>query len=162
MRDALLKQYTRPHTKLILLYRNRSNKPLEFHVVFLLVGSDYLANPWRESLMDLIHDVSWKIVSFMNYIFKRLRKIAENDYQLPHVCLSLCPSVCRPVRMEHLVSHWTNFHEIWNLRIFRQFVNKTQVLLNLTKITCTLHKKQFSFLITSRSYILRMKNVSKL
>jgi hypothetical protein len=100
-----------------------------------------------------------KSVFFMNYHFKRLRKVAENDYQLRHVCLSLCPSVCRPVRMEYLSSHWTNFHEIWNLRIFRQFVTKTQVLLNLTKITCTLHGQQFSFLITPRSYILRIKNV---
>jgi hypothetical protein len=36
---------------------------------------------------------------------RRVPKIAESDYQLHHVNLS--------VRMEQLVSHWTDFHEIW-------------------------------------------------
>jgi len=81
MHNALLKQYTRPHTKLILLYRDRTNKPLEFHVVLLLVDSHHLTNPWRESLMDLIHDVPWKNILFhVIYIFNLLRKIARSDY----------------------------------------------------------------------------------
>jgi len=76
MRDAILKQNTRPHTKLILLDWDRTNKPLEFHVVLLLVDSHHLANPWRERLMDLIHDVSWKSVFFyVFYSFKRLCNI---------------------------------------------------------------------------------------
>jgi len=33
----------------------------------------------------------------------RVRKIVKSDYWLHHVCPS--------VRMEQLVSHWTNFHE---------------------------------------------------
>ena len=38
---------------------------------------------------------------------------------------SLCPSVC----MEQLGSHWTDFHEIWYLKIFRKYVKKIQVWL---------------------------------
>jgi len=41
------------------------------------------------------------------FLFRRVRKIAKSDYQLRHVCLSLRPSV----RMEQLISHWTDFHE---------------------------------------------------
>ena len=37
-------------------------------------------------------------------------------------CLSTCPSV----HMEQLGSHWTDFHEIWYLSIFRKSVVKIQ------------------------------------
>jgi hypothetical protein len=30
----------------------------------------------------------------------------------------VCPPISLSVRMEKLVSHWTNFREIWNLRFF--------------------------------------------
>ena len=33
------------------------------------------------------------------------------------------------VRMEQLVHHWTDFHEIWYLSIFRKYVEKLQVSL---------------------------------
>jgi len=33
-------------------------------------------------------------------------------------------SVCPSVRVEQLGSHWTNFHEIWCLKIFLQYVEK--------------------------------------
>ena len=36
---------------------------------------------------------------------------------------------CPSVRMEQLGSHWTDFHEIWNFSIFRNFVYKIQVSL---------------------------------
>jgi len=35
--------------------------------------------------------------------------------------------VCPSVHMEQLGSHWTDFHEIWYLSIFRKFVEKIQV-----------------------------------
>ena len=41
----------------------------------------------------------------------------------------------RPVRMEQLGSHWTDFHEIWYLRIFRKYVNRIQVWLKPDKKT---------------------------
>jgi hypothetical protein len=42
-------------------------------------------------------------------------------------------SVCMPVRMEQPGSHWTDFHEIWYLRVFRKIVEKAQVLLKSDK-----------------------------
>jgi hypothetical protein len=36
----------------------------------------------------------------------------------------VCPSVRPSVRMEHLDSHWTDFHEIWYLRIFEKLSRK--------------------------------------
>ena len=33
------------------------------------------------------------------------------------------------VRMEQLVSHYTNFYEIWYVKIFRKYVEKIQVSL---------------------------------
>jgi hypothetical protein len=38
-------------------------------------------------------------------------------------------SSCLSVRMEQLGSHWTDFHEIWYLRIFRKSAKNIQVSL---------------------------------
>ena len=38
------------------------------------------------------------------------------------------------VRMEQLCSHWTGFHEIWYLSIFRKYVEKIQVLYLRTNV----------------------------
>jgi len=46
-------------------------------------------------------------------VFRLLCRNAESDYQLRHACLCVVPCVCLSVRMEHLGSHWTDFHEIW-------------------------------------------------
>ena len=48
-------------------------------------------------------------------------------------CQSVCPSVCVCVRMELFGSHWTDFREIWNLRIFRKSVDRVQVSLKSDK-----------------------------
>jgi len=61
----------------------------------------------------------------MSIIFKRVRKIANSDYFAMSVCLS--------VRMEQLSSLWTDFHEIWYLNIFRNYVEKIQVSLKSDK-----------------------------
>jgi len=42
---------------------------------------------------------------------RRFRKIVKSYYQICRVCLSVRPSVAT----EQLGSHWTDFHEIWNL-----------------------------------------------
>jgi len=57
--------------------------------------------------------------------FRGFREIAESGYQLRHVCPSL--------RMEQLDFHWTDFHEIWYLSIFRQSVKKILVSINSDK-----------------------------
>ena len=43
-------------------------------------------------------------------------------------CL-VCPSVCLSVRMDQLGCHWTDFDDIWYLRLFRKYVGKIQVSL---------------------------------
>jgi hypothetical protein len=73
----------------------------------------------------------------------------------------LLASSCLSFRMEQLDSHWTYFHYILYLSTFRKFVEKIKFLKkNPTKITGTLHEKQYTFLIISRSFLLRMKNIS--
>ena len=61
------------------------------------------------------------------FVFRRFRKIAKSDYQLPHVHLS--------VRMEQLGFLWMDFDETWYLSFFffRKSVEKIQVLLNSDK-----------------------------
>ena len=46
--------------------------------------------------------------------FRPVRKIAKQEVR---------PSV----RMEQLCSHWKDFHEIWNLNIFKSSVDKMQL-----------------------------------
>ena len=62
--------------------------------------------------------------------------------------------------MEKLGSFWTDFHGIWHLSILRKSVAKLQVLLKSDKIKVTLREDQYAFLIISRSFFLRMRNIS--
>jgi len=62
--------------------------------------------------------------------------------------------------MEQLGPHYTNFHEILYLNIFRKSIHKVQILLKSDNITGTLHEDKYTFLIISRSFFLRMRNVS--
>jgi hypothetical protein len=69
----------------------------------------------------LIHRKAFKYVHF-----RRFRKTAKSDYQLSHVCLTVRPDGTTPL-------HWTDFHGIWYIRIFRKSVNKIQVPLKPEK-----------------------------
>jgi len=62
--------------------------------------------------------------------------------------------------MQQLCSHWTDFHEIRYLSIFRRPVERFQVLLKSGKNSGTLHEDQYKFLSTSLLILLRMRNVS--
>jgi len=70
-------------------------------------------------------------------------------------------SVRLSVRREQFGYHWTDFHEIWYLKTFRKSAKKIQVSLQTDK-----NKGQFTwrtthiFVIISRSFFLRMSNVS--
>jgi hypothetical protein len=50
--------------------------------------------------------------------FRRVRSIVKSDCELRHVCPS--------VGLEHFCFHWTVFHEILYLSIFRKSVEKIQ------------------------------------
>jgi hypothetical protein len=52
------------------------------------------------------------------------------------VCLSLSLFVRASVRMKELGSHWTNFHKIWYLSIFRKPLQEIRVLLKHDKNNC--------------------------
>jgi len=65
-----------------------------------------------------------------------------------------------PVRMQQLGSHWTNFHGILYLSVFRKYVKKIQVSLKLDKNTGYFLCGPTHILIISRSFLLRIKNVS--
>ena len=60
-------------------------------------------------------------------------------------------------RMEQFGFRWTDFHEILYLRIFRKSVEKIQVSLKSNR-----NNGHFTriFFITSRSVLLRMRNVA--
>ena len=53
---------------------------------------------------------------------------------------SSCVYVCPPALMEQLGSHWTDFHEIWCMRIFRQSVEKKLTFIKIWKNMATLHE----------------------
>jgi hypothetical protein len=96
---------------------------------------------WRESLK----------LSFVG-AFEKLREAT----------ISFVMSVCPSVRMEQLGSHWTVFHEIWYLSIFRKYVEKIfKFNWNLTRIAGTLHEEPCTFLIILRWILLRMINISE-
>jgi len=70
-------------------------------------------------------------------------------------------SVCLSLRMEHIDSHWTDFHEILYFNIFfRKFVDKIKVCLKSDKIKGTFHEDIRIFTTASRWTIFRMRNVS--
>ena len=60
---------------------------------------------------------------------KRIFKIANSDYWLRRVCLSVCPSA----RMEQFGLHWTGVHEIFYLSVFRKSAEKIHVSLKSVK-----------------------------
>jgi hypothetical protein len=68
--------------------------------------------------------------------------------------------ICLSVRMEQFGSHWTDFHEIWYLSIFRKCVNKIEVSLKSDKKDRYLTWRPVSIFIISRWILLRMKDVS--
>jgi hypothetical protein len=61
-------------------------------------------------------------------IFRRFHKIAKSLS-----CLSVRPCVRPRVRMELLGSHWIDFHEIWQLSIFRKSVEEIKYSLKFDK-----------------------------
>jgi hypothetical protein len=65
----------------------------------------------------LLTFVPVKMILKLHVLVRHLHKIAKSYFVM---------SVCLSVRMEQLVSRWTDFHEIWYLSIFPKFVYKIQ------------------------------------
>ena len=68
--------------------------------------------------------------------------------------------VCPYIRIEKLGIYWTDFNEISYLSIFENMSRIFKFRLNLTRIPGTLRKDLRTFLIISRSILLRIRNVS--
>ena len=66
----------------------------------------------------------------LSEVCRHFRKIAKSELPASSY-LSVRPSV----RKERLVSHWTDFHEIWYWLISRKSVHKVQVSLILWRLT---------------------------
>jgi hypothetical protein len=64
------------------------------------------------------------------------------------------------VNWQRQKSHWTDFHEIWYVGIFRKSVAKVQVSLKSDKNYGTLHENLCSFITICLWIYRRMKNVS--
>jgi len=79
--------------------------------------------------------------------------------QLRKATISFVMSICPSARMELLGFHWTDFHEMLYWRIVRKSIEKI-VSLKSEKDKGNLREDQFTFLIISRSVLLRMRCVS--
>jgi len=94
----------------------------------------------------------WNVVAFLG-AFIKLCKATIRFVMSVRLCV--CPHVTtRPV------SQWADFHEIWNLNIFRKSVMKIRVSLKSDQNNGTSHADRHTFLNTSRSILLRVQSVS--
>jgi len=73
-----------------------------------------------------LHGISDKTHALADNPSSRLVFQARTQNCDKRLLASSCLSACPPVHMEQLGSHWTEFHEIWNLCIFRKSVGKIQ------------------------------------
>jgi len=101
---------------------------------------------WEQTAIISLYSINWLGLG----AFAKQRKAT----------ISFVVSVRPSVRIEQLGSHWTDFHYIWHLCIFRKSVEKIQVSLKSDKNNGTLHEDRYVFLIISRLILLRMRNVS--
>jgi hypothetical protein len=88
-------------------------------------GREMLYNVVKDFTHTATYLTTSKHICYIHFLcaFTKLRKVT----------ISFAMSVRPSVRMEQLGYHWTDFHEIWYLRIFRKSVEKIQVSLNSVK-----------------------------
>jgi hypothetical protein len=94
----------------------------------------------------------WYCNTVLYSFFGRVRKSTKSDYKIRHVCSS--------VLMEQLRSHWTDSHEIRYLSIFQRPAEKIQLSLKSDTNNWYFAWGPTHTFITSRSVLLRMRNVS--
>ena len=90
----------------------------------------------------------------------RVKKILGTFEKLRKATIGFALPACLSIRMEKFGFHWTDFHEIWYLRITRKFIEKIKVSLKSDKNNGYLILRPMCvFLIISRSVLLRTRNV---
>jgi len=87
--------------------------------------------------------------------FKRGRNIAKTISFV--TCLSVCPSV----RMEQLGSHGNCFMKFGIWERFQNLSRNFKFHYTMKRITGTLHEDLCTFIIISRSFLLRIRNISE-
>jgi hypothetical protein len=100
----------------------------------------------------LVSDFFLSFISFQNFFFGRISKIAKSDYQIRHVCLSLRLSTYNnsaPIRRI-----FTKFC----LTIFRKSVEKIQVSLKSDKNNGYLHEDLRTFMTIPCWILFKMRN----
>ena len=70
-------------------------------------------------------------VFYYGICFWRICKIAESNYQLLHVCLTVCPSVRLSVRKKQFGSHWSDFYKILYLNFFSKICRENSSLIKI-------------------------------
>jgi hypothetical protein len=68
---------------------------------------------------------------------------------------TLCPSV----RLEHIGSHWTDFVKFDVLALIESMMRKFKFHYIRARIAGALREDQYTFMIISRSFLCRMRNV---
>jgi hypothetical protein len=94
-------------------------------------------------------------------LFRHVRKTSKSDYQLRHVSPSVRPHGTTRLPLDGF--SWTLCRFWWNWIV--EYVSKIlqenlSFIKNLTRITDTLHKDLCTFMIISRWFLLRIRNVS--
>jgi hypothetical protein len=142
----------------ILMHSNRRGNCLYwewvFHSEFVfafksLAGNTATVIIFSISINIILSRVGVRTVRFDKKFF--IKRISQNFEKrlLASSCLSvrLTP---RPSAWNNWAPHWTDFHEIWHLSIFRKSVQETQVSL----------KSDNQYTCVSCSVLLRMRKVS--
>ena len=74
----------------------------------------------------------WWLFSYMWLAFRRVNKITKRTISVVmSVCLSVHPFILPFVHMEQLRSHWTAFHKIVYLSIFRKSYRENSKCINI-------------------------------
>jgi hypothetical protein len=100
--------------------------------------------------------VCWRVlVHLLYHTFRCVCKIVKCDCWLCHVCLSLCLST-----WSSAAPTWWIFMKFYIGVFFENLLRKFKFHKNWTRIMGALLVDKYTFLIISRSVLLRMRNVS--
>jgi hypothetical protein len=120
------------------------------------VPQNFTNNSQDEDKTRRNYEVSFKIVTFPYFSSCGLESLIRcvSEFRKPTVnfVMAVPLSVC-PHGIIH--SHWTDFHKIWYLRIFRKVPRK-----NLSRLTDTLHEDPCTFMVIARWILLKMRKFS--
>jgi len=128
----------------------------ECAITFQLVS----ISPYRSVNIPRSSAVHYIVLNFVITENPLLRAFAKLRKATVSFVMSVCLSARSSVRIEQLASRWTDFHEILYSSIFSKIVEKFQFWLNPKTTNGTAHEDKYTFYVTSRSVLLRIKSIS--